>query len=263
MLDPLRLISEPIKFFNNKSSPLTRFFEEAVSGTNWRGDGFTNIDELLGFTGDPEKRHLKGAFTKPASKRGPVGLRQFPSFMGSQARGWVPIPVQNIMSYIQGEASGFLSATKSGGLLTSEVRPKTGVDVAIDKVKADAPHYVPTKASQIELSKDKRDLLQKTKGDEDAFEKGLQELKTKTHLNPKQMKDLRQKFNDERGYRFNTLNVEDMIKVYKQLSNEEKFLYISPLRKKIKNLKEHNKAKYDQMEEQIELIQDDMERHSD
>jgi len=60
---------------------------------------------------------------------------QLPSFLTSQAKGVLPIPVQNGVGFLAGEMDGFDALTKSVGLMTSSTHPKkTGVSPYWDKI---------------------------------------------------------------------------------------------------------------------------------
>lgn len=131
--DPIKFISHPIRSAQHKGSIIYRFFHEALSGVDWAGRRFTTTPELLGIDkdkglykttrkgkykkGDPKWGKLKGkTVVWDYSKRGPLEFTQIPSFILSNIKGWQPIQVQNLLSWLAGEMEGFDASFKSMGV---------------------------------------------------------------------------------------------------------------------------------------------------
>ena len=100
-------------------------------------------------------------------------------------------------------------------------------------------------------------------GKDSEYESKMAGMMETGKLTKQQKKNMAKKIENSKAYRFNGIPLDVAIEAYKVGIPEEKSLYAPILRKKIKNLKKSNKAKYNQMEDQIEAIQDDMENHLD
>ncbi len=134
--DPLKFIIHPIRSAHHKGSVVYKFFHEALTGVDWAGRRFTTGSELVGtdfekglyktarrgkyVKGDPKYGKLKGkTVTWDFKGRGPISYEQLPSFMLTQIKGWQPIQIQNLISWLAGEMAGFDALTKSMGLRVS------------------------------------------------------------------------------------------------------------------------------------------------
>ncbi|MGO9370691.1 MAG: hypothetical protein ACLQBD_01165 [Syntrophobacteraceae bacterium] len=157
-LDPLRMMTDPIRFSHNKGSAVYRTIYEALSGTDWRGRTFTNADELLKLTGDPDKAQFAGQLTKEG-KGGPIGLGQIPSYALDQARQDIAIPFQNIASLVAGEIDGFDALTKGAGIYTGSYKPTTEAqDVMNEYYRMTGTHH-PGTQQQYEYGVLRHDML--------------------------------------------------------------------------------------------------------
>ena len=76
--DPVRWALDPTRAAIHKGSPIARVALEAIEGSDWKGDGFTTLNELLGVddagyyksdgpghkAGDPKGGQLRGQLTQ-------------------------------------------------------------------------------------------------------------------------------------------------------------------------------------------------------
>jgi len=124
----------------HKSSVVSRMLFEALTGTDWAGRPFTTFGELLGIddkgvyktskadeyeAGDPKGGKLAGQTVKgPWEQSHPLALEQLPSFGLHTAKSWLPIPLQQGISFLAGELDAFDAATRSVGLMTSTTYPQ-------------------------------------------------------------------------------------------------------------------------------------------
>lgn len=135
--DPLKFIMHPIRSAHYKGSVVYGMFHEAMSGTDWRGQGFTTLSELIGIDdkgvyattgtkhkkGEPKGGKLRGKLTTYGGKKGPLSYERVPSYMLSQAIGTQPIQVQNLVSMLTGEVEAFDAIARSLGLHTATTYP--------------------------------------------------------------------------------------------------------------------------------------------
>ena len=131
--DPVKFISHPVRSAQHKSSIVGRLFMEAMTGQDWAGRNFTTFSELLGIDDKGEYKTTKaGSYRKGEPKggkltgktvrnrRGAAGAvepSQIPSYLLHEARGMLPIQVQNAMSWATGELDAFDAVLKSMGVL--------------------------------------------------------------------------------------------------------------------------------------------------
>jgi len=121
--DPIKAVEDPVKFLSAKTAFLTKAAVEMGTGKDWQGKSWTTLDELLGMDdkGVYKKagHNKKGIYHIPGEQKGGKLTGQFskwnyggqqgnfwatmPSFIGSQARGMTPIPIQNLLTGAQGE----------------------------------------------------------------------------------------------------------------------------------------------------------------
>ncbi|MHB8084282.1 MAG: hypothetical protein ACYDHZ_00450 [Dehalococcoidia bacterium] len=154
---------------------------------------------------------------------------------------------------------------KYGWLLGYNIRPasltRTPLETEVAKAKGFSKIKTGTEAVTVQERMDLERLAREGKGDE--YEAKLGQMLESGKITPKQAKNTAKKLDDVRAYRFNGLPVDIAIKAYDKGSHSEKDFYARLLQRKINHFRKTNKAKYDQMEDQIEAIQDDMERHLD
>ena len=131
--DPLKFITHPIRSAHHKGSIVYKFFHELFAGVDWAGRRFTTFEEIIGQ--DKEKGFYKttrkGKYKKGDPKygklkfktvvwdfkgRGSIGYKQLPSFGIAQAKGWLPVQIQNLLAWGAGEMEGFDAILKSAGL---------------------------------------------------------------------------------------------------------------------------------------------------
>jgi len=132
--DPLKFISHPIVSAKHKGSVVTRIIVDAITGSDWRGQRFTDISEFLGFDdkgvykittskykrGEPKGGRLFFKTTAPGyAKPTTIEYSQIPSFVVYQLREMIPIVGQQTMAFIQGEIDWFDALTKSIGMYTA------------------------------------------------------------------------------------------------------------------------------------------------
>ena len=136
--DPVKFVLHPVQSAKHKGSTFTRIVSDSLTGTDWADRPFTSWDELLGvddkgiyrtsgegrYPGDPKGGKLAGQTVSWSSTAndGVVTASTVPSFVLNQARGIMPIPVQNLLAYFNGEMDGFDAITKSMGLMVSTTR---------------------------------------------------------------------------------------------------------------------------------------------
>lgn len=128
--DPVKFIVHPVTSAHHKGSVVYRLFHEALVGTDWRGRGFTNWDELIGIDekgvykttrkgykkGDPKGGKLKYQLTKFQLGGGsPLEYGQLPSYTLHELRGLQPIQIQNLIYWLNGEMDGIQAIGKSLG----------------------------------------------------------------------------------------------------------------------------------------------------
>ena len=103
-----------------------------ASGQDWAGRKFTTVGELLGISDDGE---LAGRLVKwDRGKAAFIEPSQLPSWFVYEGRSAMPIPMQNLLSFISGEAEAFDALTKSVGMMTSSTYPpktRTGLALSI------------------------------------------------------------------------------------------------------------------------------------
>lgn len=141
--DPLRWTLDPPRSIVHKSSPIARFFTEAITGADWKGDGFTTVEELFGKDdrgyyktdgpgyrrGDPKGGQLKGKLTSPRKEPGviDIGMKnpmdsQLPSYLITMAQGNTPVQVQEVLAALEGQRSVFDAGARMLGLAMSPTR---------------------------------------------------------------------------------------------------------------------------------------------
>ncbi len=122
--DPLKVVSNPIQFLENKLAFLPKAGLEALTSQNWQKKEFTTVDELFGMDdkgtysraytnkktgksylpGEEKGGKLAGELVKyPKGGAHALTPYQFPSFFLSQIRGMTPIGVQNLWQAASGE----------------------------------------------------------------------------------------------------------------------------------------------------------------
>ena len=111
--DPVKWVTDFVGAAKGKQSLLGSLVFEAMDGENWRGQRFTSLSELLGAEDKP------GELTRYTRKRyGSVKPEEYPSYLLAQARGVLPIPAQESMSFLAGEIDWFTALTRGLGLHT-------------------------------------------------------------------------------------------------------------------------------------------------
>lgn len=152
--DPFRWAIDPARSAIHKGSPLSRVVLEAIEGTDWKGDGFTTVNELFGNdekgyyksdgpghkAGDPKGGQLKGNLTSRQKDASPLavslhnpGESQLLSYLISQAKGSTPVQVQETLAALHGEKSWFDATLRSFGAHMSPSRG-TEYDVVAKKL---------------------------------------------------------------------------------------------------------------------------------
>jgi len=132
--DPLKFILKPLTSAKHKGSILTGTILNAIEGSDWAGRRYTTAAELLGKDygkGKYKTTSRKGGYKKGDTKSGklsgktvtwdfkgggPLNWEQIPSFLISRAKGSTPVQVQNLLSWMAGETTGFEAFTNSLGL---------------------------------------------------------------------------------------------------------------------------------------------------
>lgn len=163
--------------------------------------------------------------------------------IGDYFKGIVPIPLQGMVS--KGERTLLQGVFQSLGVSSYKYRTATE-KIMLDYQSAHKIDWSPEEAKKREpFYKDKRDLLKKTEGDKDAFETGLKELRTKFALTPRRTKNIREQFNDELKYRFDSVkDIDVAIKAYDAGTPQEKEILKRPLLKKLYNTAIRDPAKF-------------------
>jgi len=110
-LDLPKFVAHPIKSAKHKSSVVAKAGLEAVTGSDWKGEKFTTIGELI----DTKK-------TVKWGKGSSIDYDQLPSYILAQTVGNQPIQVQNFATWMNGEQDGFDAILKSIGVQISSTR---------------------------------------------------------------------------------------------------------------------------------------------
>jgi hypothetical protein len=119
--DPVKFVSHPGRSLKHKGSVVSRMVFDFGTGQDWAGREFTTIGELSGISQDGK---LSGRLVKwSRGKAQFLEPRQYPSWFIYEGRQAMPIPIQNMASFIAGEMDGFDALTKSLGLMTSTTYP--------------------------------------------------------------------------------------------------------------------------------------------
>ena len=138
--DPIKFIIKPIVSAQHKGSVLYGFFHELFTGTDWKGEKFTTMQELIGVddkgiyvttrkgkysAGEKKGGKLAGQTVsfRSDAKGGPIHLNQIPSYMISQGKGILPIQIQSLLAWSSGEQNWFDAITKGAGFYTSTTYP--------------------------------------------------------------------------------------------------------------------------------------------
>jgi len=103
--DPFKFVLRPITSLKHKGSVISSIALEALSGTDWKGDKFTTLGELLE-TGQ----------TVTYGKGRAIQWDQFPSYLISQLIGAMPTQIQNLIAWASGEMEAFDALWRSLGL---------------------------------------------------------------------------------------------------------------------------------------------------
>lgn len=150
--DPARLVSTifsdnggaGLRFFVNKGSVITKLAGSALTAQDWKGEEYTNLNELLGLddkgtyqrkttkekdgkkvvheVGTPKGGQLEGELTKYAEGGAhPVNATQLPSFALEQLRAMTPTQVSYFLQLWEGETDAFYAIANSIGLGTTKV----------------------------------------------------------------------------------------------------------------------------------------------
>ncbi|MDD4972480.1 MAG: hypothetical protein PHT07_23870, partial [Paludibacter sp.] len=141
--DAFKLLYEPVQFMKNKGSFLSRTLLDALTGSNWQGKRFTSLSELTGTddkglysTSNKAKGILAGEekggkhvgqltrFSLPG-ENGALGYDQIPSFSLDVIRGMFPVPVQNAVTFTQGELDAWDAMTRGLGMKMTSAKQAT------------------------------------------------------------------------------------------------------------------------------------------
>ena len=128
--DPIRWMIDPGRSLIHKGSPISRVFLEAIEGQDWKGDGFTNFEELLGIdeagyyksdgpgrkAGDPKGGQLRGKLTSRTKDSGFIQYDQIPSYLLSQMKGSTPVQVQEFIAVMEGQRTWFDGINRMAGM---------------------------------------------------------------------------------------------------------------------------------------------------
>lgn len=129
-MDPMEFVTDPVKMAKNKLSAIGRMIFELGSGTNYKGETFTTISEVLGRDfekgryrsntgthkiGDPKWGKYKWKMTKFGPSH-TVTPEQLLSYSFSQAKGVMPIQFQEAMNVMFGYSHWFESIPRIFGL---------------------------------------------------------------------------------------------------------------------------------------------------
>ena len=157
--------------FKAKASPLARAVWNAGAGTDWAGRPFTSTGELLGldnkgvysttgvqggkahFAGEPMGGQLVGQRSSRASamKPGPLSLGQVPSYAFDTGLGFLPLEMQNAISWMSGQQDGFDALTKSFGFRESSSDPESTMKWQIEDQRRHAQSLSDKKAAELNL----------------------------------------------------------------------------------------------------------------
>ena len=118
-LDVIKFIVHPIRSAKHKSSVVAGVALEGLTGVDWAGRNFTDLEDLIG----------EGKTVKWGSKKGPVDYTQLPSYILSQLMGTQPIQVQNFIGWVAGETEGFDALLRSLGLGVSSTYVRNGQEL--------------------------------------------------------------------------------------------------------------------------------------
>ena len=139
--DPIKFIWDARRSGKHKLSVLGRIAADFFTGEDWAGRKFTSVSELLGvddkglykttrpghyYKYQPKGGKLKGRLTAYA----PGGGKDFtyaniPSWVLHEARSVLPIPIQQGMAFLSGEADVFDAMSKGLGFMTSTTYPES------------------------------------------------------------------------------------------------------------------------------------------
>jgi hypothetical protein len=127
--DPLRWALDPTRSAIHKGSPISRVISEASTGMDWKGDGFTTFEELLGTdeagyyktdgpgrkAGDPKGGQLQGKLVDRTKDPKPISIGTAPSYLLTQIKGSTPVQVQEMFAVLEGQRSMFDAIGRSLG----------------------------------------------------------------------------------------------------------------------------------------------------
>jgi hypothetical protein len=147
--DPLKWVFEPAGSIKAKGSAITRIIYEAFTGSDWKGDGFTTLSELLGVDeageykssgpghrkGDPKGGQYKWKTTKRGVAGETIGWSTLPSYLIHEVASAMPIQVQNTLGWLNGSAAGFESLGRGLGIDIKR-GSKTDFDIIADRAEA-------------------------------------------------------------------------------------------------------------------------------
>lgn len=176
MLDPLRLLTHPVRFAQNKGSVLYRTLQEALTGQDWTRREFTTLEELL-----------ETGKTVKYGKGHPIEWNQFPSYILSQVIGTMPVQLENFIRYVNGEMEAFdaIGQSVGAGVVSTYRVIKSG----FERYAADLQHGgVPT---------DKSELKRKLEDELRAKEPGARERLEQARKEGKITSDEKEKIEDE------------------------------------------------------------------
>ena len=106
---PKMATRSPMKTLRYKGSAFEQFTHEAITGVDWRGQGFTTMDKLFEFGIRKEWEPDRGWVE-------PVGVLEWPSFIFSQLIEAAPVQLQNYWDWRAGELEGFDAVLNSLGV---------------------------------------------------------------------------------------------------------------------------------------------------
>jgi len=229
--DPMKFVFHPVRSMQHKGSVIYRFFHEALTGVNWKGDPYTAFGELMGTTGEGG---LKGQLTKEG-KGAPLEIGQIPAFILAQARGVQPVQFQNFMAWMGGEMDGFDAIAKSIGLMTASATPKTEAQNFIaDYYSTTLPNKNLTPAEK-EHNKLRKDFLKQARsGDMEGMVESLTQAVEDKKFSNIQAKDLIKEAQQPEGVAsFYKLPLDVALKAWDVASDQEKELWGPALLKKV------------------------------
>jgi len=139
--DPIKFMTQsPFKSAHYKGSVIYGMMYELLAGTDWKGAGFTNFQELIGVDdkgvyltskkgkyriGDPKGGKMAGEFVSPRAKKGIMSPDRLPSYILSQLQGVQPIFLQQLIGFLTGELEGFDATLKAMGAHSGTTYPTT------------------------------------------------------------------------------------------------------------------------------------------